>query len=173
MMEFNQQKDQQQMPKYHDIPQPDDIPVIEREDAMGGYFMMFAAMAAGLPLPLLNTIAAIIYYYLNRKKSRFVHFHSLQSLISQFPTSLMNAALVFWTIRIIYFGWSFDDMYKGYLITVILANLIYIGFSIWAAVQARRGRMYYFLFFGRVSYHYAFLIRPEAENKKPVNLPPR
>ncbi|MCH8330385.1 MAG: hypothetical protein IH946_03240, partial [Bacteroidetes bacterium] len=52
-------------PKYHPLPQPDDIPTREREDAMGAYLMMFAAVAAGLPLPIINLIAAIIYYYVN------------------------------------------------------------------------------------------------------------
>ena len=51
--------------QYHPVPQPDDIPVREREDAMGGYLMMFAALAAGLPLPIINLIAAIIYFYIN------------------------------------------------------------------------------------------------------------
>ena len=88
---------------YYPLPQPDEIPVREREDAMGSYFMMFAALAAGFPLPIINLIAAIIYYYLNKSKSRFVHFHTLQSLISQIPTTLINAGAVFWTIRIIFY----------------------------------------------------------------------
>ena len=37
-----------------------------KEDAMGAYFMMFATAAMGLPLPILNLVAAIIYYYVNR-----------------------------------------------------------------------------------------------------------
>ncbi|MEX2597058.1 MAG: hypothetical protein WEC59_09050, partial [Salibacteraceae bacterium] len=64
---------------YYPLPQPDEIPDHEREDAMGAYLMMFAAVASALPLPVINLIAAIIYYYVNRRKSRFVHFHSLQS----------------------------------------------------------------------------------------------
>ena len=33
--------------KYHPVEQPDDIPIRDREDAMGAYLMMFAALAAG------------------------------------------------------------------------------------------------------------------------------
>ena len=43
------------------LPQPHEIPKRDREDAMGAYLMMFAAWGAGLPLPLLNLLAAIIY----------------------------------------------------------------------------------------------------------------
>jgi len=66
--------------KYHPVEQPDEIPIREREDAMGAYLMMFAALAAGLPLPIINLIAALVYFYINKGKSRFVRFHSLQSL---------------------------------------------------------------------------------------------
>jgi len=65
--------------KYHPIPQPDEIEVRVREDAMGAYLMMFATAALGLPLPILNLVAAIVYYYVNRDKGKFVQFHMLHS----------------------------------------------------------------------------------------------
>ena len=147
--------------EHHTLPQPEEISVREREDAMGAYLMMFAALAAGLPLPILNLIAAVIYYFINRKKSRFVNFHSLQSVLSQLPTSLLNAVAVFWGISILIGDFDFSDEFKGYVIAAALANLMYIIFSILAAVRARQGRIYYFLFFGRIAYHNAFKIRPE------------
>lgn len=160
------------MTEYHNIPQPEEVPVREREDAMGAYFMMFAALAAGLPLPVLNLIAAIIYLFINKKKSRFVHFHALQSLLSQLPTSIMNVGLVAWVIRAIFFDAHFDAYFKGYLAMVLAANLIYIIFSIIAAVKARRGQFYYFLFFGRVAYHYAYRQLPD-NTYKVINQPPK
>jgi len=159
------------MTEYVEIPQPDQIDIREKEDAMGAYFMMFAALAAGLPLPVLNLVAAIIYLYLN-KKSRFVHFHSLQSLLSQLPTSVLNVGLVIWFIRIVFFDFYFDAYFKGYLAMTIAANLIYIIFSIIAAVKARKGQFYYFIFFGRLSYHYAYRKSASSEEKM-QNLPPK
>lgn len=166
---------------YHPVPQPDDIPLREREDAMGGYLMMFAALAAGLPLPIINLIAAIIYFYINKAKSKFVAFHAYQSLISQIPTTLLNAGLVFWTIRLffyqsvrfneVFFVGSEYEIYWGYLIMVIIANLLYMIFSLIAAFKARKGQFYYFLFFGKLSYHYAYRIR-ENNDKEVVNNPP-
>lgn len=142
---------------YYLLPQPDQIPEREREDAMGAYLMMFAAVAVALPLPVVNLIAAIIYYYVNRIKSRFIHFHSLQSLLSQLPTTLLNWGLLYWSLRIWFFdSLEMDDYYKGYLLTTILANILYLVFSIVAAVQARKGRMYYFLLFGKLSYQIVF-----------------
>ena len=157
--------------EYHPLPQPDEIPVREREDAMGAYLMMFASIGAGLPLPIINLIAAVIYFFVNKKKSRFVHFHSLQSLLSQLPTSLINAGAVFWGLRIFILEWDFSDSFKGYLWMALVANLIYFVFSIVAAVQARKGRMYYLIFFGRMSYNMAFRIK-EEETVTAQNLPP-
>jgi len=142
---------------YVTLPQPDQITEREKEDAMGAYLMMFAAVAVALPLPVVNLIAAIIYYYVNRSKSRFVHFHSLQSLISQLPTTLLNWGLLYWSIRVWFFNsLEADDYFFGYFLTTVIANLLYLVFSIIGAVQARKGRMYYFLFFGKLSYELVF-----------------
>lgn len=158
--------------KFHPIPQPDELEIREKEDAMGAYLMMFAALGAGLPLPILNLVAAIIYYYINKGKSLFVRFHSLQSLLSQLPTSILNAVAVFWGARIIFLNYAFTDVFKGYLWLVGIANLIYIIFSIIGAVKARKGEMYYFLFFGRVSYQSVFR-KKAGDGRTVINQPPK
>jgi uncharacterized membrane protein len=172
---------------YHPLPQPDEVSSRDREDGMGAYLMMFASLGIGLPLPIINLIAAIIYYYVNRKKSRFVHFHTFQSLVSQLPTSILNAISVFWTFSLIFrqedvfieetsdFVELFPNMYVGYLIMVVIANLIYIIFSIIAASRAYKGRFYYMIFFGRIAYNYVYKVKAgdDAESKGSINLPPR
>ena len=160
--------------KYHPLPQPEEIAIREKEDAMGSYLMMFAAMGAGLPLPIINLIAAVIYYYINKSKSRFVNFHSYQAMMSQIPTSLLNAGLTFWGIRIVVSeDWVFSNEFKGYVVMVIIANLLYIIFSIIAAIKARKGRFYYFMFFGKLAYHKTYAVRIEQEKETIINLPPK
>jgi len=51
--------------KYVKLPQPHELSEREKEDAMGAYLMMFAALATSLPLPIINLIAATVYYYVN------------------------------------------------------------------------------------------------------------
>ncbi len=158
---------------YHPVPQPDDISIREKEDAMGAYLMMFAAMGAGLPLPIINLIAIIIYYYLNKSASLFVRFHTYQALISQVPTTLMNAVAVFWGIRVAFFDdWFFTDALKGYLALVIVANIIYFILGIVGAVKARKGMMYYYFFFGKIAYDKVFRIKHTPETKI-MNAPPK
>lgn len=173
---------------FHPLPQPNEVSSREREDGMGAYLMMFASLGVGLPLPIINLIAAVVYYYVNRKKSRFVHFHTLQSLLSQFPTSILNAIGVFWWFSIFFndtgvviedgesFTSLFPNVFVGYIIMVVIANLIYIIFSIIGASRAHKGRFYYMIFFGRIAYNYAYKKRPGddvEQSENPVNLPPR
>ncbi len=155
------------------LPQPHEIPKRDREDAMGAYLMMFAAWGAGLPLPLLNLLAAIIYFFTNKKTSRFVSFHAYQSLLTQIPISILNAGAVAWVLRNLYKDHEFSDYFWTYLIFIGLWNLIYMVFSIIACVQARKGRFYYFWVFGRISF--ARYFGPDAvslEEKEKPNLPP-
>ena len=134
------------------LPQPDEISSAEKDDAMGSYLMMFAAWAIGLPLPILNLIAAVIYFYVNKKKSRFVAFHALQSLLSQIPVTLLNIALIVWLLRILITGLSFTSGFFVLLGIMVCSNILYIIFSIAALVRARKGNFLYFPFFGRVAY---------------------
>jgi len=157
---------------YHSLPQPDQIETRIKEDGMGAYFMMFATAAMGLPLPILNLVAAIIYYYVNRDKGKFVQFHTLQSLYSQIPVTLLNSGLVAWTIVNLVRDLDFYGFYWGYLVMVATANLVYFIFSIVGAVRARKGLFYYFLFFGKLAYHQVYRIRPERDQSTMRNSPP-
>ncbi len=159
--------------EYHPLPQPDEIPVREREDAMGAYFMMFATAALGLPLPIINMIAAIIYYFVNKSKGRFVQFHTLQSLYSQIPVTLLNIGLVVWVITNLVKEYDFTEVFWGYLVMTAVANLIYLIFSVVGAVKARKGLFYYFLFFGKLSYAQVYRVRVGDGEQQRENKPPK
>ena len=167
---------------YYVLPQPHELSEREKEDAMGAYLMMFASLATSLPLPIINLIAAVIYYYINRKKGRFIHFNCLQSLLSQLPTTLVNWGLLYWSLQIFFFdNYKTTDYFYAYLGFSIIANLVYFIFSLVAAVRARKGIFMYFIFFGPYAYQKVYAKRnrlsydnedfnPEVEQS--VNTPP-
>lgn len=162
------------MTEYALIPQPEEIPIREKEDAMGSYMMMFAAVGAGLPFPFLNLVASIIYYYINKDKGRFVLFHLMQSLFSQIPVTLINSVAVVWGVSFLIRSTPMTATFKGFLAMAIILNLVYFIFSIVAAVRARRGEFYYFPVFGRIAYHRAFrLDDSEDVYVGSINQPPR
>jgi uncharacterized membrane protein len=158
---------------FYPLPQPEEIAEREKEDAMGAYLMMFAAVAVGLPLPIINLIAAIVYYFVNRKKSRFIHFHCLQSLLSQIPTTLINWVVVIWAVRIFFTDLTIDETFWAAVIFAGVSTFLYFIVSIIAAYKARQGKMYYFLFFGKIAYETAYRVKPETQiSSEPVNKPP-
>jgi uncharacterized membrane protein len=160
--------------EFHPLPQPEEISERDKEDAMGAYLMMFAAVAIGLPLPIINLIASIIYYFINRKKSRFVHFHSLQALISNIPTTIINWVAVIWGVTIfLREDWHVTQEFWAYLVFAGVSTFIYFIINIVAAFKARQGKMYYMLLFGKMAYETAYRVRPEETNSsEPVNKPP-
>jgi len=160
--------------EFYPLQQPDEIAEREKEDAMGAYLMMFAAVAIGLPLPVINLIAAVIYYFVNRKKSRFIHFHCLQALLSNIPTTLINWALVIWAVRNFVGHYEWTDTFWAYAIFAGLCTFLYFIISLIAAYKARQGKMYYLLLFGKLAYETAYRVRPtdNQQSTEPVNKPP-
>ena len=153
------------------LPQPEEISIREKEDAMGAYLMMFAAWGAGLPFPLINLIAAIIYFFINKKSSKFVAFHAYQSLLTQIPISLFNAGVIAWVILILSPYAEDNPPFYVYFVFVVIWNLLYMIFSIIACVKARRGQYYYFWVFGRIAFNRYY--KKSAQDDQPVrNLPP-
>jgi len=119
---------------------------------MGAYLMMFASLAIGLPIPLLNLIASVIYFFVNKKTSPFVAFHALQALLSHIPVVLLNAGTAAWIITNLVIHASSWAWFFWYLFFTILVNLTYIVWSIVALVNANKGRFLYMPVVGRISF---------------------
>jgi uncharacterized membrane protein len=146
------------------LPQPDEIPEREKDDAMGAYLMMFASLAIGLPIPIVNLVASVIYFLVNRKSSPFVAFHALQALLTHVPVVLLNAGLVGWLVGILVAQIGFAAAFFWYLFFTILVNLAYIVWSIVALIYARKGRFLYMPLVGRFSL--ARYYRPRTEKRR-------
>jgi len=146
------------------LPQPDEIPERDKEDAMGAYLMMFASLAIGLPIPLVNLIASVIYFFVNRKNSLFAAFHSLQALLTHIPVVLLNAGTVAWVIVNLVVKPAYAGGFFWYLFFTILVNLAYIIWSIVALVRARKGRFVYFPLIGRFCFGRYY--GPDAERRR-------
>ncbi|MCE2495492.1 MAG: DUF4870 domain-containing protein [Flavobacteriales bacterium] len=157
------------------LPQPSEISSKERERAMASYMTMMASLAGGLPLPFLNLLAIYLFHRWVRSTSRFVHFHSLQSMWSQAPVTILNSILLVWTIvRIFSDDFRFSATYLGFLIPLIVINVAYFIMSVVAGMRAYKGRFYYFPVFGRWAYEVAFddLLSIAIEGDEIENKPP-
>lgn len=111
----------------------------EREKAANSYLMSLMAAMVGLPLPIVNMLATVVFYLANRKRSYYVRWHCMQALISQIPLYVINTVLFWWTIRLLLGYDSLTSFYFAYLFTVVLFNMIDYIATIYSAVKVRKG----------------------------------
>jgi uncharacterized Tic20 family protein len=111
----------------------------EAEQASNSYLMSLVALIVGLPLPILNLIATLIFFTANRNKSYFVRWHCTQALLSQVSLLLVNSFAFWWTFSIFFEGKELSNPYFAYILTVLLFNLIEFAATIYTAIETRKG----------------------------------
>lgn len=111
----------------------------EAEKASNSYLMSLVVLIIGLPLPIINLIASIIFYFANRKETYFVRWHCTQALLSQFSLFLINVCGFWWTIFIVFGTETVSSIYLSYIITIIIFNIIEFAATIFTAIQTRKG----------------------------------
>lgn len=123
----------------------------EAEKASNSYLMSLIALIAGLPLPIINLIATLIFYLGNRKGTYFVRWHCTQALLSQVSVLVMNSYGFWWTVSIVFGSQSITNNYLAYIITVIIFNLTEFIATIYTAIQTRKGIHVEWWFYGSLS----------------------
>lgn len=111
----------------------------ELERASNSYLMSLVAVIGGLPLPILNLLASIFFYLGNRKSTPFVKWHCIQNLLSQFGLFFLNSIGFWWTVSIIFDDEKATNLYFGYMITLIIFNLVEFISTIILASRTRKG----------------------------------
>jgi len=111
----------------------------EMEKASNSYLMSVMAIMVGLPLPIINLLATLIFFLGNRKSSWFVKWHCTQALLSQFTVFLMNSVAFTWSLQIAFSDKVITDSYIAYLFTILFFNVTELVLSIVAAVRVRKG----------------------------------
>jgi len=120
----------------------------EAEKASNSYLMSLMAVVVGLPLPIINLIATLIFYLGNRRGTYFVRWHCTQALLSQASLLVMNSFGFWWTFSIIFGDEVLTNRYIAYLITVFLFNLTDVVATIYTAIQTRKGKHIEWWFYG-------------------------
>ncbi|MBS1780886.1 MAG: DUF4870 domain-containing protein [Bacteroidetes bacterium] len=123
----------------------------EKEKASNGYLMSVIAVMAGLPLPIINLLASILFFLLNRKATYYVKWHCTQALLSQVTIFFMNSVAFGWTVKIITGNAPLTNTYLGYLFTIIIFNVTEIILNISAAIAVRKGHHKEWWFWGALT----------------------
>ncbi|MCB9033592.1 MAG: DUF4870 domain-containing protein [Chitinophagales bacterium] len=120
----------------------------EDEKASNSYLMSLIALIAGLPLPIINLIATLIFYLGNKKGTYFVRWHCTQALLSQFSLLIINSVAFWWTVHIILQDTNVSNAYIAYLFTAFLYNITEFIATIYTAIQTRKGIHVEWWFYG-------------------------
>ena len=123
----------------------------EAEKASNSYLMSLIALIAGLPLPIINLIATLIFYLGNRKGTYFVRWHCTQALLSQLSMLFINSFGFWWTVSIIFTDETITDKYIAYIIAAFIFNLTEFIATIYTAIQTRKGIHVTWWFYGNLT----------------------
>lgn len=111
----------------------------EAEKASNSYLMSLVAIIAGLPLPIVNLIASLIFYFGNIRGTYFVRWHCTQALLSQLLLLPINTICFWWTIIAFTSATTVSFAYVFYLTLTLIINLMEFVFTIYTAIQSRKG----------------------------------
>jgi len=123
----------------------------ESEKASNSYLMSLIALIVGLPIPIVNLIATLIFYLGNRKGTYFVRWHCTQALLSQLSVLLINSFGFWWTISIIFTEETITDNFVAYIISALIFNMAEFAVTIYTAIQTRKGVHVMWWFYGSIT----------------------
>lgn len=124
----------------------------EAEKASNGYLMSLVALMVGLPLPIVNLLATLVFYLGNRRSAFFVRWHCTQALLSQMLLFPLNSLGFWWTISIVFGSRLADDSFIAYLITLFLFNLLEFVTTLRSAIVTRKGKHVEWWFIGGLTH---------------------
>lgn len=129
----------------------------ECERASNSYLMSLIAIIGGVPLPIMNLIATLIFWLGNRKSTYFVRWHCTQALLSQLSMLMINSTGFWWTVSIIFTEQEISNDYIAYLAFAFIFNVIEFVSTIILAIRTRKGIHTEVWFFGNLTHD---LVRP-------------
>lgn len=123
----------------------------ESEKASNSYLMSVIAVMAGLPFPVINLVATVVFFLAHRGERYFVRWHCTQALISQAAVLAMNVPGVWWTLAIIFGSASVTNLYLSYILTIVVFNLLEFVATVYSAVETRKGHHVEWWVFGAIT----------------------
>ncbi len=119
-----------------------------RDQAAWAYFISFASLGLGLPIPFLSLVAGVAFHLVQHKKSPFLAFHSWQALLLGLPASVVVGLWSFWGLGVLfdYFlsaGHVSADLTGFWILGAVSAGLLALEvvLGLRGAASAQRGEL--------------------------------
>lgn len=123
----------------------------DKERASNSYLMSVVAIMAGMPIPLINLLATLLFLFAHNKGTYFVRWHCYQAFISQLFLFLVNTTTFWWTMSILFADNTPSNSYFAYLVMAISFNILEFIGTVYTAVVTRRGVHLSWWFYGDVT----------------------
>lgn len=136
----------------------------EAEKASNSYLMSLVFIVMGLPLPIVNVLATLLFYFANLRQPYFVRWHCTQALLSQFSLAIINGVGFWWTLSLIFGEKEPTNAFFGYVLVAILYNLTEFIATVYTATQTRKGNHVSWWFYGDLTN-----IMVSKEESNPLN----
>ena len=120
----------------------------ESEKASNSYLLSLIAIMTGFPIPLFNLIAAVIFYFGNKKGTYFVRWHCMHVLLAQAITMIVNSIAVYWTVGVLLWNFTLTNNFIAFILTAAIFNISEFIATIYSAIQTRKGKHISWLIFG-------------------------
>ena len=78
-----------------------DISAKDRDQGSWAYFVSFASLGLGLPIPFLSLVSGVIFHAVVHRHSPFVAFHSWRALLLGLPASLVVGIWSCWGLAVL------------------------------------------------------------------------
>ena len=111
----------------------------EAESASNAYLLSLVLLVGGAPLPILNLLASVIFYFGARRSSPFVRWHCTQALVGQLLLIPVNSTFLWMTLGLLFGHRELDDFYVGWGLVMLALNAAELIASIYAAIKVRQG----------------------------------
>ncbi|TVR83425.1 MAG: hypothetical protein EA409_02820 [Saprospirales bacterium] len=121
--------------EYHYKPHPE-----EQERATNSYLMSLVVVIFGMPLPIVNLLASVIYYLGNMKASSFVRWHCVQVMLTQLFLFFINSVGFIWLMFIIFGNWEFTNYFIAYVLILLAFNISELVGTILSVLIIKRGK---------------------------------
>ena len=112
----------------------------EKESAVNGYLMSLAVFATTMPIPIINLIANIIYYFRRRKSTYITRWHSMNAFVSQLPLFFINSFTWYSVWQILWDEWQLNACLIAYYILAGVLNVAEIVLSIICCLKVKKNK---------------------------------
>lgn len=112
----------------------------EKDVITNSYLMSLAVFVTTMPIPVINLVANLYFYFSHRKSTYAVRWHALNSLFTQIPLFFINSFTWYVVWQIVWGEIKISNWIIAYLSIAVMLNIMEIISSIICCLKIQRDK---------------------------------